>query len=103
MSSSSSASAAVACSASASASATTTTENISTRDPTSQDWDNMWPFDQIMALSDDEVLDTMVSSWYSKARYEEIVESWSMGQLRQICTKMKLKALKGDGCCAKMR
>lgn len=63
----------------------------------------MWPFDQIMQLADDQALDTMVASWYSKGAYEEIVESWSVSELRQVCTKLGLAVHKGNGCSAKMR
>ena len=68
----------------------------------SDNWDDLWPAQQIMLLEDGEVLDTMVASWYAKGEYKEIVESWGGDVLRKVGNKLGFKFTRSTTC-AKMR
>ena len=68
-----------------------------------KEWDELWPIEQILQLDDADVLSTMVSSWYAKGDYRDIVESWSASDLKKVCTKVGLPPLNGSGFTEKMR
>jgi hypothetical protein len=69
-----------------------------------KEWDDLWPVEQILQLEDDdEVLPTMVDSWFPNGQYKEIVESWGITDLKKVCTKLHLPTVKGAGATTKMR
>jgi hypothetical protein len=68
-----------------------------------KEWDDLWPVEQILQLDDDDVLPTMVDSWFSNGQYRELVESWGTADLKKVCAKLHIGPVKGSGATTKMR
>jgi hypothetical protein len=85
------------------AAAAAASSSSSSASSSSTDWDNLWPIDQILLLADAEVIPTMVSSWFKRGAYKEIIDSWSSSELKKVFIKVGLPPLKGSGATAKMR